>query len=44
MVTSGNPDAVLDQLRARGPEDVRSEALTLEEIFVSTLQPEGAVA
>ena len=44
MVTTGNPDAVLDQLRARAPEDVRSEALTLEEIFVSTLQPEGAVA
>ena len=44
VVTTGNPDAVLDQLRARAPEDVRSEALTLEEIFVSTLQPEGAVA
>ena len=44
VITSGNPDAVLDQLRARAPEDVRSEALTLEEIFVSTLQPEGAVA
>jgi ABC-2 type transport system ATP-binding protein len=44
LVTSGNPDGVLDQLRARSPEDVRSEALTLEEIFVSTLQPEGAMA
>jgi len=44
LVTSGDPGAVLDQLRARQPEDVRSEALTLEEIFVSTLQPEGAVA
>jgi ABC-2 type transport system ATP-binding protein len=44
VVTTGNPGAVLDQLRARAPEDVRSEALTLEEIFVSTLQPEGAVA
>ncbi len=44
VVTTGNPDAVLDQLRARAPEDVRSEALTLEEIFVSTLQPEGAIA
>ena len=44
VVTTGNPDAVLDQLRARAPEDVRSEALTLEEIFVSTLQPEGALA
>ena len=44
VVTTANPGAVLDQLRARAPEDVRSEALTLEEIFVSTLQPEGAVA
>ena len=44
LVTSGNPGAVLDQLRARQAEDVRSEALTLEEIFVSTLQPEGAIA
>src|SRR5687767_9491694 len=42
VVTIGNPEAVLDQLRARAPEDVRSEALTLEEIFVSTLQPGGA--
>jgi ABC-2 type transport system ATP-binding protein len=44
LVTSGNPGVVIDQLRARQPEDVRSEALTLEEIFVSTLQPEGALA
>ena len=44
LVTSGNPEAVLDQLRARQAEDIRSEALTLEEIFVSTLQPEGALA
>ncbi len=44
VVTAGNPGAILDQLRARAPEDLRSEALTLEEIFVSTLQPEGAVA
>ena len=42
LVTSGSPGVVIDQLRARQPEDVRSEALTLEEIFVSTLQPEGA--
>jgi len=44
LVTSANPEAVLDQLRARQAEDIRSEALTLEEIFVSTLQPEGALA
>jgi ABC-2 type transport system ATP-binding protein len=44
LVTSASPAAVIDQLRARSPEDVRSEALTLEEIFVSTLQPEGVLA
>jgi ABC-2 type transport system ATP-binding protein len=44
LITSGNPDEVIDQLRVRAPEDVRSEALTLEEIFVSTLQPDGALA
>ena len=50
LVTSGNPAPVLEQLRARAPEVVRSEALTLEEIFISTvstmpaLQPAGAHA
>jgi hypothetical protein len=31
-------------LRARSPETLSVEALTLEEIFVSTLQPLGVVA
>jgi ABC-2 type transport system ATP-binding protein len=44
LLTSGSPAAVLEQLRAQAPESVRTEALTLEEIFVSTLQPEGALA
>jgi ABC-2 type transport system ATP-binding protein len=44
LLTSGSPAAVLEQLRAQAPESVRTEALTLEEIFVSTLQPEGAHA
>src|SRR3954454_98300 len=44
LVTNGDPGAVLDQLRARSPQDVRTEALTLEEIFVTTLQPEAAHA
>jgi hypothetical protein len=35
VVTTGNPGAILDQLRARAPEDMRSEALTLEEISCS---------
>ena len=44
VVTSGDAEAVIAQLRARAVETVRTESLTLEEIFVATLQPEGAVA
>ncbi len=36
--------SVLQALRARSPESLTTEALTLEEIFVSTLQPAGSVA
>ena len=32
------------RLKARSPEALTTEALTLEEIFVSTLQPHGAAA
>jgi hypothetical protein len=31
-------------LRARSPETLTTEALTLEEIFVSTVQPQDVVA
>jgi hypothetical protein len=34
----------MERLRARSPETLTSEALTLEEIFVATLQPGGAAA
>jgi hypothetical protein len=44
VVVNGNANDVIDRLRARSPETITTEALTLEEIFVSTLQPEGAVA
>jgi len=44
IVTDGNSAAVLEALRARSPEMLRSEALTLEEIFVSTVQASGAAA
>ncbi len=44
VVVNGNASEVLDRLRARSPETLTTEALTLEEIFVATLQPEGAVA
>ena len=44
VVVNGNAADVMARLRARSPETLTSEALTLEEIFVATLQPGGAVA
>ena len=43
VMVNGNAAPVMDRLRARSPEALAVEALTLEEIFISTLQPhEGA--
>ena len=44
VVVNGNAADVLERLRARSPETLTTEALTLEEIFVATLQPGGVVA
>jgi ABC-2 type transport system ATP-binding protein len=44
VLVNGNASEVIDRLRARSPETISTEALTLEEIFVATLQPEGVVA
>ena len=44
VVVNGNSVDVLERLRACSPEALTTEALTLEEIFVNTLQPVGAVA
>ena len=41
---NGNAADVFDRLKSRSPEVLTMEALTLEEIFVAALQPEGAVA
>ena len=43
LVTGGSGD-VVGRLRACALESLTSEALTLEEIFVSALQPAGAIA
>jgi ABC-2 type transport system ATP-binding protein len=43
VIVNGNAAGVMERLRARSPETLTTEALTLEEIFVATLQPEGAV-
>ena len=44
LVVNGNAAAVMSQLTARSPEVVETEALSLEEIFVTTLQAAGTVA
>jgi ABC-2 type transport system ATP-binding protein len=44
LIVNGTAADVLDRLRAGSPESITTEALSLEEIFVTTLQPGGAVA
>ena len=44
FVVNGNADAVTSRLAAHSPEALETESLTLEEIFVSTLQTAGAAA
>jgi len=44
IVVNGNAADVIDRLRVHAPETLEVEALSLEEIFVSTLHPAGAVA
>jgi len=43
IIANGNSADVLERLRAHSPETLTTEALTLEEIFVSTLQPQEVV-
>ena len=38
LIANGRSAAILDQLRAMQPEALTTEALTLEEIFMVTLQ------
>ena len=44
IVVNGNSSDVLERLRARSPETLTAESLSLEEIFVAALQPEGVMA
>ncbi len=44
VMVNANSARVMEQLRSRSPETLTLEALPLEEIFVSTLRPEEAVA
>ena len=41
-LVDGNVEPVLTRLRAKGPEALSDEALSLEEIFVAALEPQGA--
>jgi ABC-2 type transport system ATP-binding protein len=41
LLVNGNAREVVDRLEAFSPETLATEALTLEEIFVATLQPTG---
>jgi ABC-2 type transport system ATP-binding protein len=44
LIVNGNAAEVIDRLKVQPIESLTTESLTLEEIFVATLQPEGAVA
>ena len=44
VVVNGNAADVMARLRARSPETLTAESLTLEEIFVTTLEPAGVAA
>ncbi|MGB2713100.1 MAG: ABC transporter ATP-binding protein [Vicinamibacterales bacterium] len=44
IVVNGDSAEIIERLRARSPDHLSMEALTLEEIFVSTLKPRAVVA
>ena len=44
VVVNGNAADVTSRLKARSPETLTTESLTLEEIFVTTLEPNRAMA
>jgi ABC-2 type transport system ATP-binding protein len=44
VVVNGNAADVTSRLKARSPDTLTSESLTLEEIFVATLEPNRAIA
>ncbi len=42
-MVNGNSAEVIDRIKLASPEDLRVEALTLEEIFVTSLQKAEAL-
>jgi ABC-2 type transport system ATP-binding protein len=41
VVVNGNYDRILDELKSHSPEQLKSESLSLEEIFVASLKTKG---
>ena len=44
VLADGNSAQLVEQLRAHGPESIRTEALSLEDIFISTVHAAGVAA
>lgn len=44
VLVNGNADEVITRLRASSPESIETESLSLEQIFVTTLESTGAAA
>jgi ABC-2 type transport system ATP-binding protein len=44
ILADGNAASVVERLRARSPESISTETLSLEEIFIAALQPQGALS
>jgi ABC-2 type transport system ATP-binding protein len=44
LLVNGNHDQILAELKNHSPEQLRTESLSLEEIFVTSLKNQGAVA
>jgi hypothetical protein len=44
VLAEGDAERVVERLKTRSPEVIKTESLTLEEIFVAALQPARASA
>ncbi len=44
ILSDGNTAGVIERLRAWSPESISTETLSLEEIFIAALQPQGALS
>src|SRR4051812_11871101 len=44
LIVNGNHDRIIEELKTHSPEQLKTESLSLEEIFVASLKTKGAVA